>query len=171
MHSDCIARRMERNDLQAVLAWRNHPDVRRFMYTQHEITLEEHAAWFERASQDASRCLLVVETPDSPLGFVHFSGLNQGGGCEWGFYIVPGAPKGTGRKLGRAALDHAFGALGQRKVCGQALDYNEPSIRFHERLAFQREGLLREHAYVDGKYHDVVLFGLLREEWSSRLEA
>lgn len=34
-------------DLERVLAWRNHPDVRRYMYTQHEITLDEHQRWYE----------------------------------------------------------------------------------------------------------------------------
>jgi hypothetical protein len=29
-------------DVERVLAWRNHLKVRRYMYTQHEITLDEH---------------------------------------------------------------------------------------------------------------------------------
>lgn len=167
MSSDCIARRMERNDLQAVLSWRNHPDVRRFMYTQHEITLEEHAAWFERVSQDPSRALLVVENNQCALGFVQFSGMTGSGVCDWGFYANPASPKGTGRRLGQAALATAFGSLGQHKVCGQALEYNKASINFHEKLGFVREGVLRKQALINGERHDVVCFGLLLEEWES----
>lgn len=162
---DCDVRPMREDDLEAVLAWRNHPEVRRHMLTRHEIGLAEHRGWFTKASQDASRRLLIVEQGGSPLGFVHFSGVAPGAAAEWGFYAVPGAPRGSGRKLGLAALAHAFGELQVHKVCGQALGSNAGSIRFHESLGFQREGVLREQVLVDGGYQDMVCFGLLRAEW------
>lgn len=163
------ARPMEQRDLANVLSWRNHPDVRSYMRTRHEITMDEHVAWFGRASRDASRSLLIVEEAGAALGFAQFSSVEPDGVCEWGFYAVPGAARGSGSKLGRSALDHAFGPLKVRKVCGYALGFNEASIRLHERLGFQREGVLREHVLVDGQYYDVVLFGLLRDEWFSQV--
>lgn len=167
MLTDCHARPMEQRDLLAVLAWRNHPDIRRHMLTRHEISLGEHTAWFERASKDQFRCLLIVEEADTPLGFVHFSNVKPGGVGEWGFYVRPDAPRGSGRKLGHAALSHAFGPLKLHKVSGQVLTQNEASLRFHENLGFTREGVLRQPALITGQYHDMVCFGLLREEWLS----
>jgi hypothetical protein len=35
------ARPMEQRDLANVLSWRNHPDVRSYMQTRHEITMRE----------------------------------------------------------------------------------------------------------------------------------
>lgn len=163
--TDCRVRLMEKRDLSTVLSWRNHSDVRRFMLSQHEITLEEHAAWFERASQDPSRCLLMVEQNGFAFGFVHFSNITHAGLCDWGFYAAPNAPKGSGRKLGLAALSHAFNSLGRHKVCGQALCYNTASIKFHERLGFCREGVLRQQALIESEYFDVICFGLLEKEW------
>lgn len=161
-------RRVAEGDLSSVLAWRNHPDVRKFMLTQHEITLEEHLRWFERASRDPGRCLLIAEEEGRPLGFVHFTGVGPDGVADWGFYAAPEVPRGSGRKLGEAALDHAFQALGLHKVCGQALGFNEASIRFHLRLGFQQEGVLRRQHRLGDAWHDLVCFGLLREEWSTR---
>lgn len=163
-------RRMRQADLEQVLAWRNHPDVRRFMYTQHEISLEEHISWFERASQDARRHLLVHEQGGVALGFVNLHEVGAGGIVDWGFYAAPDAPKGTGRQLGRQALLYAFGELGLHKVCGQALAFNEPSIRFHLRLGFQQEGVLREQHFDGERYHDIVCFGLLAAEWKANTE-
>jgi UDP-4-amino-4,6-dideoxy-N-acetyl-beta-L-altrosamine N-acetyltransferase len=156
---------MKESDLERVLSWRNHPEVRRYMYTQHAISLEEHARWFARVSQDPERHLLVFEIDKSPLGFISIHPIASGGIADWGFYAAPDAPKGTGRALGQAALRYAFEAACLHKLCGQALAFNERSIRFHLSLGFQREGVLRQQHFDGQHYHDVVCFGLLANEW------
>ena len=54
-------RLMRSGDLARVLNWRNHPDVRRFMYTSHEISPEEHEQWFARNSEAPGVWLLIYE--------------------------------------------------------------------------------------------------------------
>lgn len=158
-------RPMTQEDLERVLTWRNHEDVRRYMYTQHEISLAEHTRWFERASQDSSRHLLVFECNTMPLGFINLHQIAPGGVAEWGFYVAPDATKGTGRQLGQAALHYAFIHAGLHKLCGQSLAYNERSIKFHCSLGFQQEGILRDQHFDGQNYHDVVCFGLMASEW------
>jgi len=159
---------MNEGDLERVLSWRNHPEVRRYMFTQHEITLDEHAQWFARASQDSEHRLLVFEINGTPLGFINIHQISSGGVADWGFYAAPDAPKGTGHALGQAALRYAFKAAGLHKLCGQAMAFNERSIRFHLSLGFQREGVLRQHHFDGQRYHDVVCFGLLANEWQQK---
>ena len=158
-------RPMVHADLELVLTWRNHPDIRRYMYTQHEITLAEHQRWFERTLPDPKKHLLVFETNHQPLGFVNFNETGVGGIADWGFYAAPDAPKGSGRQLGRAALNHAFTQLKLHKICGQALAYNERSIQFHQTLGFQQEGILRDQHFDGERHHHVICFGLLGHEW------
>ena len=135
------------------------------MYSQHEISQEEHLQWYARCSDDSNRHLMLVELDGLPFGFVNFTLVSGGRVAEWGFYTAPEAPKGSGRKLGSAALDYAFGQFALHKVCGQALATNQSSIRLHEAMGFQREGVLRDQ-YFDGKqYFAVVCFGLLANEW------
>lgn len=160
-------RGMTQDDLELVLGWRNHMGVRRYMYTQHEITLAEHTRWFERAVKDASRHLLVFESDAIALGFANIHQKDPGGIADWGFYAAPEAPRGTGRQLGNCVLTHAFGELGLHKICGQALAFNERSIRFHLGLGFQQEGILREQHFDGQDYHHVICFGLLASEWQS----
>lgn len=148
-----------------VLTWRNHPDVRAFMFTQHEIDQEEHYAWFREASLDPTRRLLIVEERDGPLGYVQLNGVAEGGVADWGFYARPQALKGAGRRLGTVALNFAFGALNIHKVCGQAIIGNEASIALHRKLGFVEEGILRDQRRVNGAYHSLVCFGLLKHEW------
>ncbi|MFB2531541.1 UDP-4-amino-4,6-dideoxy-N-acetyl-beta-L-altrosamine N-acetyltransferase [Paracoccus sp. p3-h83] len=165
MTENCRIRPLAEADLPMVLAWRNAPAVRAVMFTRHEITLDEHRLWFARVSQDPSRCLILVEDTSGPIGYAQFADVEPGGVADWGFYARPGAPKGTGQRLGRAALDHAFGPLGLHKVCGQAIGSNLPSIRLHLRLGFTQEGVLRDQRRRDGGYDDLVCFGLLASEW------
>ena len=161
---------MAAGDLEQVLTWRNHPDIRRYMYTQHEISLEEHTRWFERASQDGKRHLLVYEQDTIPLGFISVHEIAGGGIADWGFYVAPDAEKGTGMQLGQAALLYAFKEAGLHKLCGEALIYNERSIGFHQKLGFTREGTLRDQHFDGHGYHDVVCFGLLASEWQSKFK-
>jgi len=168
MSKPCQVRSVTPDDLSMLLNWRNHLEVRQFMFTQHEISLDEHLNWFARANQDRSRCLLIVEESDEPIGYVQFNHVSMAGVSDWGFYVRPHAPPGSGTKLGQAALQHAFEKLQLHKVCGQAIETNQASIRFHQKLGFTHEGTLREQQRVDNTYRSVICFGLLAHEWSSR---
>ncbi|WP_218822120.1 UDP-4-amino-4,6-dideoxy-N-acetyl-beta-L-altrosamine N-acetyltransferase [Sphingomonas sp. IBVSS2] len=160
-------RPMREEDRARVLLWRNAPEVRRYMYDQDEIGLDQHRRWFAAVEADAKRHALIAETLAGPIGFVNIAELHPGV-ASWGFYVVPGSPQGTGALLGDAALRHAFDVLRLHKLCGEALACNERSVRFHARLGFRDEGTLRAHRLVDGVYRDVRCFGLLAEEWRAR---
>lgn len=159
---------MTPDDLPRVRAWRNHPEIRQYMYTQHEVSVAEHARWYECASEDAARHLLVYEESATPLGFINLHEIAKGGVGDWGFYAAPDAPKGTGQRLGRNALQYAFVQLGFHKLCAQVLAYNERSIRFHLSLDFKHEGILRDQHFDGQIYHDVMCLGLLNSEWQAK---
>lgn len=162
-----VLRPMSETDLDQVLAWRNHADIRGVMYTQHEITPQEHTRWFAQASQDPHRYLYIFEGNDKALGFVSLKIAAPGKIADWGFYLAPDAPAGSGRKLGLTTLQHAFGTLGLHKICGQVVSFNQPSIRFHRNLGFVQEGVLREQYFDGEEYHDVLHFGMPARHWQA----
>jgi UDP-4-amino-4,6-dideoxy-N-acetyl-beta-L-altrosamine N-acetyltransferase len=165
-----LVRKMREQDLDKVLVWRNHIEVRRFMFHQKEITFEEHREWFERVSGDTCCHLLIFELEGVPSGSVKFNQYATALVADWGFYLSPDAEKGVGRQLGWAALDYAFGELGLHKVCGEALAFNDRSIQFHLNLGFRQEGILRDQHFDGQKFHNVVSFGLLSNEWNQNRE-
>ncbi|WP_396432667.1 UDP-4-amino-4,6-dideoxy-N-acetyl-beta-L-altrosamine N-acetyltransferase [Limnohabitans sp.] len=167
MTDTCSLKALTLKDLSMVLAWRNHPVVRSRMLAQHEISLQEHSSWFERVQNDPTRHQFIVLNGTDPFGFVQFNPVNPGGIADWGFYTRPDAPKGSGKKLGQAALNHAFTNLGLHQVCGQALINNAASIAFHQRLGFTQEARLREHQCADGSCHTLMRFGLLAHDWQN----
>lgn len=160
-------RKLEPDDLELVLSWRNHPEIRRYMFTQHEISDEEHAQWYKRESQNEMRKLMILECDCVPVGFIQFQINEANNEADWGFYVSPDAPKGTGRKLGQVALSYAFINLRLGKVMGQAIDFNERSIKLHLSLGFTPEET-RENPRPTSDSHSVVLFyGIDRENWES----
>jgi UDP-4-amino-4,6-dideoxy-N-acetyl-beta-L-altrosamine N-acetyltransferase len=159
-------REMTENDLETVLSWRNHLDVRRFMFDDREIPMGEHRNWFERTRSRNTTSLLLLEIDGAPKAFMNISRLEDD--CpiaEWGFYAAPGAAKGTGRLLGRLSLDFAFRQLNLHKVFGRVLSFNDTSLRFHTSMGFSREGVLRDQFFDGENFFDVVYFGMLSHDW------
>ena len=77
-----------------------------------------------------------------------------------------------GRGLGQEALglvlDHAFGALGLRRVGLRVLATNERALRSYRALGFLEEGRERQSARTDDGWQDDVIMGLLASEWRAR---
>jgi RimJ/RimL family protein N-acetyltransferase len=64
------------------------------------------------------------------------------------------------------ALRYYFQELRYQKVNATVNDFNEPSVRLHEKLGFRREGQLRRMGYTNGKYFDQFIYGLTAEEFA-----
>lgn len=62
-------------------------------------------------------------------------------------------------------LGYYFNELRYQKATIQIAGFNAASIRLHERLGFQQEGRLRRHGFTHGTHHDMLVYGLLAEEW------
>lgn len=169
MKTFATLRPLQEADLPLVRRWRNHPEVRRYMYTQHEIGEAEHRLWYQDSKRDSSRHLLLAEDAEGPIGFINIQLRDVAAHrAEWGFYLSPEAPRGSGQALGLAGMTYAFDELKIHKLCGEALSENKQSLGFHERLGFVLEARLRDHHFDGQTYHDVVGFGMLRREWQAR---
>jgi len=157
-------------DLPMVLAWRNAPEVRRNMFTSHEITADEHRAWFDRVGDDPQSRWFIYEDPHgAPQGVVYFTQLRaENKSAFWGFYSGTSRKRGTGTKMGLEALDKAFGEMCLHKLNADVVCGNDPSISFHKKLGFSQEGLFRDYHYDGEKYVDVVRLGILATEWAAK---
>ena len=159
-------RQMTQDDLNLVLEWRNHPDTRKYMFSQHKISPEEHAQWFDRLGRDNSQTALLYIVNDVALGYVNFKKIEAPATANWGFHLNHAAPKGTGKQFGQTALNYAFEVIKLRKVCSQVLEFNEKSIKFHLNLGFQREETMQQQYFNGKNYYNIEFFRLLASEWT-----
>jgi RimJ/RimL family protein N-acetyltransferase len=73
--------------------------------------------------------------------------------------------KGYGTEAVRTMLRYAFEELGLNRVELETYSFNPRAIRCYEKAGFKREGVRRQALYRNGKFHDVILMGILRDEF------
>jgi RimJ/RimL family protein N-acetyltransferase len=76
--------------------------------------------------------------------------------------------QGCGTDALRVLLRQAFGPLNLHRVELNVFDFNERAIRSYEKVGFVREGVRRQALVRWGKYHDVLVMGVLREEFATK---
>jgi RimJ/RimL family protein N-acetyltransferase len=93
------------------------------------------------------------------------------GTFKYGIFIArPYWDKGYGKEAVQLVIKYYFMELGYQKITSYAYSFNERSIKFHEKLGFQKEGQLRRMYYTNGKYYDAIYFGMIKEEFKSIVE-
>ena len=161
-------RRLEERDLELVLSWRNSYDVRKNMYTSHEITFNEHEAWYGEVKKDTSKLYFIAELDDKPIGVIGFTDINREAKiASWAFYASPVAPKGAGSLMEFRALEYSFTVLGLYKLQCEILEFNQLVIKLHQKFNFKIEGTHRKAFFNGEEYYDVIHMGLFSHEWES----
>lgn len=154
-----------------MLSWRNQQANREVSNNQHEISREEHHAWWARTQEDHSRRVLIFEVDDRPRGVVNFFDLDpesppRTGG--WGFFLdneTAGA-EGTTMLLWfrvmNEAVGYAFDDLELDILEAEVLADNEAVRMMNRRFRFT-EGTPVDKQ-VDGRTISVVPISLRRED-------
>lgn len=161
-------RRVDERDRDRLLAWRNSPQVAAFMYSDHEIGREEHDRWFDGLTGHPRRRDWIVTLDGAPVGLTSLVDIDRKQGrATIARYLAEESARGLG--LGGFTefkiADHAFQALGLRKLWSEVLATNEAALASHISSGFRREALFRAHVVKHGRPTDVIGLGLLAEDW------
>lgn len=73
--------------------------------------------------------------------------------------------KGYGTEAIKLIQEFAFNRLNLHKLDLEVRDYNKRAINCYKKCGFKEEGRKRENYFVDGKYTDTVIMGILKREW------
>lgn len=88
--------------------------------------------------------------------------------AEMGFWIaVQHWGNGFASEAGRAVVSFAFGPLELNKVYAGHFDTNPASGRVLQKIGMMKEGVRRQHIIRFGEYRDLILYGILRDEWTT----
>jgi RimJ/RimL family protein N-acetyltransferase len=128
--------------------------------------------WFEAQLQDDSGHVFVIETlkdgvPIGNLDLHAIDWVNRSAGCGVSICERTYWNQGYGTDALRTLLRFGFEELNLHRVFLQVFDFNERAIRCYEKIGFRHEGRLRQARFVEGRYVDELIMGLLGEEWQA----
>ena len=132
--------------------------------------------WFEGAMQRSQEEKpLVIDMKDGDAwriignsGFFDFDWVARS--AEVGIMLGDKSiwNQGYGTEAMTLLLRHAFRTLNLNRVSLHVYAYNLRAIRTYEKVGFVQEGRLRQAVYKFGKYNDMSIMSVLREEWDAK---
>ncbi len=164
-------RALDREDAPRIAAWFNDPEVTRNTSRYRPLSLTEQVKLIDRIHENSDDLVvgIVLKATDELIGQCGLHGVNDKN-RRCGFWILIGDrtnwDQGYGSEATRLMLALAFDTLNLNRVQLDVFVDNERAVRCYEKLGFRKDGILRQHAYREGAYHDLHLMSILRSEWS-----
>lgn len=76
--------------------------------------------------------------------------------------------KGLGPRVTSAVVSWGFSQLNLHKIGLRVLTNNQRAIHVYESLGFRSEGVLRDEQFRDGKYLNLMLMAIFKDEWQAQ---
>lgn len=134
------------------------------------LTLEAYKqSSAEAAKSPEKRCAWAAEVDGALVGragMFAFDELSRNAEVGLGFGPEHRG-KGYGRETLRLLLAFGFEHRNLHRIWLECAATNERAVRAYTAAGFVEEGRLRQHAWIGGRYVDVVRMGVLREEWAA----
>ena len=73
--------------------------------------------------------------------------------------------KGIGTEVAKLLLEYGFNSLNLNRIWVGNISNNIAAIKSVDKLGFKVEGILRSSIYKNSKYHDVIIRGILKDEY------
>lgn len=143
--------------------WGNQSDQAPF-----PMTLEAYRRWNDEGALTPERGVTwAIEAGGELVGRTSMFGFDElSRNAEVGLgFGSEHRGKGYGRETLRLLLDFGFGYRNLHRIWLECSAENEPALRAYRAVGFVEEGRLREHAWIDGRYVDVIRMAVLRGEW------
>ncbi len=165
----------EMTDLERNATWVNDREVTRFLAFRYQMSLAAEEAWLrEMASKPTSyeRVFFAIETKDG----AHIGNTNlfdvkpEDRKAKLGIMIGDKSywSKGYGSDALMTLLGFAFEEMNLNRVELDVFAFNERAIGSYRRCGFVEEGRRRQALFKAGEYHDVIVMGVLRDDWRAR---
>lgn len=171
-HDEIYLREITESDVHVINGWRSDRDIAdslggTFRFSNLESDLEWFSAYCRSRDRNVRLGIVLRET-DELIGVAYILGIDWvNRSAEYGSFI--GAKehqgKGYGTAAERMALEHAFMDLNLHRMYCTALADNARALHMDEKNGFKREGVMKDAAFKNGAYKDVVILGMTRQDF------
>lgn len=167
-----IIRRLTMDDLDALVAYRNLPEVA-WMQLWDSYDHEKGCKLIEGmegvepfTAGDSFQFGVEHRATGKLIGDLYFKHEEGGHQAEIGYTFDPQFQgQGLATEAVRAMVDHAFKHYGLHRIYGITDPRNMPSIKLMTRLGMRQEAHFRKNLWFKGEWADDVVFAILEEEW------
>lgn len=169
-------RAAERTDIDIFCRWINDPEVTENLALVFPMSQAQEEHWYEdMLKKPSSHHVLVIDIQAENqsdtwqaignCGFFNVDWRNRS--AEIGIMIGEKQHwnKGYGTEAMHVLIKHGFETLNLHRIWLQVYSKNPRGIRSYEKAGLTREGLFRQAHYQHGKYYDVHIMSILRDEW------
>lgn len=164
---------VEREDLLKNYIWQNDPNVIYLAglrpYPKSFFEIEN---WYNDLLSNPTVKSFAIKTKEGEyIGNIELSEIDfRIRKAELGIFIGEGdfLNKGYGRDAVNVLLKFAFKQMNLNRVSVKIVEYNQKAVEFFQECGFQKEGILKQAFYYDNKYYNIILYGLLKEEYEKK---
>jgi len=156
--------------LENAYRWLNDPDATAHVQANLGVSWRQEEGFFDRfeAQRENDFVWGIHDETGRHIGLVGLHGINwmhrfATGGILIGDRSAWG--RGNASDAVRVRSRFAFRQLGLNRLDGHT--FNPAMRRVYEKCGYRHEGVSRRKFWRDGEWHDIHLYGLLAEDWSS----
>jgi RimJ/RimL family protein N-acetyltransferase len=163
---DLVLRPWTDDDVDAIVAGCNDPEVARWIPTIPHPYTEEYARAFLNGEVAPADYRLAIEVSATAVGGIGMKVNQHDYRGRIGYWVAASARgQGICTRALRALSRYAHDELGLQRLDLITDPDNVASQRVAEKVGYQREGVLRAHLrHLDGRIRDSVMFSLLPGE-------
>ena len=164
-------RKLAESDTANIVRWRNSPSVKCNLYSQEDITEEQHLHYFHNIVENGkcAQYIIVVEDENGSrdIGKTFIKNIdrhsNKG---EFGIFIGEESARGKGYAKYAIAeiLKIAFEKMNLHRVYLSVMADNLPAIKAYEKAGFSIEGTMVEDYLRDGRYINIVFMAAIQKK-------
>tara|TARA_X000000950_G_scaffold108424_2_gene136744 strand:+ start:12559 stop:13116 length:558 start_codon:yes stop_codon:yes gene_type:complete len=149
--------------------WINEESVIEFLDGVYPVTKDNLLKYYhENQPPRAVMFSICDKSDDTYIGNAKLGSINWiNRTCSYGRIIGPEKYKGKG--YGSEALillvKYGFMKLGMNRICSGAIEGNIASLKSNEKVGFVQEGIQREAVWRNGKYNNVILLAITRNDF------
>jgi UDP-4-amino-4,6-dideoxy-N-acetyl-beta-L-altrosamine N-acetyltransferase len=161
-------RRMHEKDQSMVLRWRQLPNIARHMLTTVTHDLDTQLDWFKRISRSERAEYWIIEFNGKPVGVINLSEIDRvNHHATWGLYLGERLSSIEGGLIPIYFYNYVFSRtdLNLNKLHGLVLANNTSMLNMHKMCGYKNIGYYKDHIFREGKFMDVYIVELLREDW------
>jgi RimJ/RimL family protein N-acetyltransferase len=168
-------RAAERSDIPIFVRWFNDGELISFLGMRAPMSQAMEEKWFEemlaRQGKETHHFVICLAKDGKPVGATTLFGVDYVNGNA-GIGISIGEKNLWGRGIGTdamfALMDFGFGQLRLERLWLEVYDYNSRARRSYDKCGFVLEGVQRHAIFKNGRYIDVQLMSILRDEWTAQ---